>query len=110
VIGAFGLLEIRFMAIYAGLSQRTVLQFRSRFVALVAIDGFMYPHKRERGFIVNFRNVFNDPRLRVVTTCAVVSYGLVMHVAVATDTGRACFFEIQIRMTSLAFDIFMLSF
>jgi hypothetical protein len=79
-------------------------------MALVAIDGFVYAYKREGGFIVNFRNIFDDPRLRIMTTCTVVSYGLIVHVAVATYTGRACFFEIQIGVTSLTFDIFMLSF
>jgi hypothetical protein len=79
-------------------------------VALVAIDGFMYPYKWEGGFIVNFCNVFDDPRLCCMATCAIISNRLVVHVAVATYAGRACFFEIQIRMTSLTFDIFMLAF
>ena len=94
VIGAFSLLEIRFMAIHAGLSQRTVLQFRCRFMALVTIDGFMYAYKREGGVIVNFCNVFNDPRLCCMATCTIVSYRLIMHVAMATYTRGACFFEI----------------
>ena len=79
-------------------------------MALVAIDGFMYAYKREGGFIVNFCNIFDNPRLCIVAARAVIPNGLVMHVAVATDTGRACFFEIQIGVTSLTFDIFMLSF
>jgi hypothetical protein len=69
----------------------------------------MYTHQREGGFIVDFCDVFYDPRLCGVTTCTIIPDGLVVHIRVAAYTRRTCFLKVQIRMTGLTFDVFMLA-
>jgi hypothetical protein len=78
-------------------------------MALVAVDRFMHAYQWERGLIVDFSDVFHDPRLCCMAARAIIPHGLIVHIAVAADTGRTCFLKIEIRMTGLAFDIFMLA-
>jgi hypothetical protein len=98
------------MAIHAGLPQRTELQSCCRFMALITVDRFVYTYEWEGSFIVYFGNVFNDPGLRGVATRTIISDRLVVHVTVATHARRARFLEIQVCVTSLAFDGFVLTF
>jgi hypothetical protein len=69
----------------------------------------VYTHQREGGFIVDFRDVFYDPRLSCVATCAIIPDGLIVHIRVTAYTRRTCFLKVEIRMTGLAFDVFMLA-
>jgi hypothetical protein len=58
---------------------------------------------------MDFSDVFYDPRLRGMATRAIIPNGLIVHIVVAADTGRARFLEVEIRMTGFAFNVFMLA-
>jgi hypothetical protein len=109
VIGTFGFLKVTLMTIHASLPQGIKTQLSIRFMALIAVDRFMHAYQREGGLIVDFSDVFYDPRLCCMAACAVIPNGLIVHIAVAADTGRTCFLKVEIRMAGLAFDIFMLA-
>jgi hypothetical protein len=97
------------MTIHASLPQGIKTQLRICFMALVAVDRFVYANQWKGCLIVDFSDVFYDPRLCGMATCAIIPNGLIVHIRVAAYTRRTCFLKVEIRMTGLAFDVFMLS-
>jgi hypothetical protein len=96
VIRAFSFLEVILMTIHASLPQGTKSKLGICFMALVAIDCFMHAYQWKRGLIVDFSDIFYNPRLSRVAACAIIPDGLIMHVAVAADARRTGFFKVKV--------------
>jgi hypothetical protein len=62
-------------------------------MTLGTIYRFVCAYEGEGSFVVHFGDVLYDPTLRGVTARAIISYRLIMHVLVTSNTRRRCFFE-----------------
>lgn len=107
VIGTLGIDKIGPMTVNTGDSCRRIPGVAFALMAGIAIDRSVNSHEWEGCLFVKLGDVFYDPRLWRMTSCTVITYGLLMDICVTGNTSTFSFFKLQCLMTRSAVQISM---